>query len=569
MCFNCVRFQQVLDLDQWHVAALFNQASLLHMAGLPSLALWPTALLLAVDCSDNTAHSFLWALSSTEQRCTAACIRVYRFLSCVEALQEHRWLPSAPCRNPTHTEINTEEQSKEAGEEVRGASPQVRVAATKLAVLTGHGEEARRGDPQYAARIYDEMGARFEGKLVHSLGYRGPWQLRDMLQQHLLSCTSASLEGGENWAVLDLGCGSGLCGRVFGPLLRGNGASVALSDPPSDCSIDPSTWIAPPVAVATSSASASASATVSGSLTNGTDPKAPVSSSDSACVGESREGDVKAEVKEGTYSGSQGSTDACKIVSLGELQLSIAHFVQFSDNYCAPIGKAAPDSFSPNRKATPDRFTEETSTEQIKCSEQIETVERGNPAFPERLLFVGVDVSSKMVDITAANRANGYTHAIRGDLLPVLRALSHCNCNCKGRGGGGNSRSDITCGTATVSGQVESAGASAGANAGANANIATGLGVGGGWASLVLAADTFIYVGALGEVFALVRAVLRAGGLFAFSTEDLDTSPMRSSSSSSGGDSGGDSGEGWDIQGAVPGWGAQLLQSARFAHSDR
>ena len=44
--------------------------------------------------------------------------------------------------------------------------------------------------------------------------------------------------------------------------------------------------------------------------------------------------------------------------------------------------------------------------------------------------------------------------------------------------------------------------------------------------TVVLAADTFIYVGLLGQLFSLVRAVLAVGGIFAFSTEDLDASPM-------------------------------------------
>jgi predicted TPR repeat methyltransferase len=44
--------------------------------------------------------------------------------------------------------------------------------------------------------------------------------------------------------------------------------------------------------------------------------------------------------------------------------------------------------------------------------------------------------------------------------------------------------------------------------------------------NLVLSADTFIYVGYLGEVFSLVSQILCENGLFAFSTEDLDSSPM-------------------------------------------
>jgi hypothetical protein len=40
---------------------------------------------------------------------------------------------------------------------------------------------------------------------------------------------------------------------------------------------------------------------------------------------------------------------------------------------------------------------------------------------------------------------------------------------------------------------------------------------------LILAADTFVYVGALGNVFQAVRDCLRVDGLFAFSVEALES----------------------------------------------
>lgn len=70
-------------------------------------------------------------------------------------------------------------------------------------------------------------------------------------------------------------------------------------------------------------------------------------------------------------------------------------------------------------------------------------------------------------------------------------------------------------------------------------------------------------------------------GLFLFTTEDLDSSPMRlqreinandnytsntKNESDSIHDDNDDDGED-DFLGAVPGWGAQMLSSARFAHS--
>lgn len=125
---------------------------------------------------------------------------------------------------------------------------------------------------------------------------------------------------------------------------------------------------------------------------------------------------------------------------------------------------------------------------------------------------------------------------------------------------------------------------------------------------LVVAADTFIYIGALGGMFGCVREALLPGGLFTFSVEDLDRSSMKTSyqarsSTNSIGDADDNSGGTVDggnlsgtrvetqtltmgrgrevvddsgkchlllddeVVGAVPGWGAQLLTSTRFAHS--
>jgi predicted TPR repeat methyltransferase len=129
---------------------------------------------------------------------------------------------------------------------------------------------------------------------------------------------------------------------------------------------------------------------------------------------------------------------------------------------------------------------------------------------------------------------------------------------------------------------------------------------------LVIVADTFIYVGTLGSVFAQIKRSLKKNGLLIFSIEDLDVSPMRTevtvvvqentnTQATSTGVAAGvgvqdcvssqnketskmknisnletrilDDGKEVtivesEIQGAVPGWGAQLLKSARFAHSN-
>lgn len=66
--------------------------------------------------------------------------------------------------------------------------------------------------PAYAQHIFDDMAEVFEKRLVTDLEYNCPWLMRDMLQRYI---TSDSME---NMRMLDLGCGSGLCGRLLGEI---------------------------------------------------------------------------------------------------------------------------------------------------------------------------------------------------------------------------------------------------------------------------------------------------------------------------------------------------------------
>lgn len=340
-------FARLLERSPEHKGALFNAAGLCQMLDLPTLAVHYVARLLLLAPQDMTAHSFLWALAQRPEA-RASSERAYTLLA------------------------------------QRGD-----VKAThKLAALTGRGGSCSRGDPAYARQIYDDLAEAFEGRLVDTLGYRGPWQMHEMLMAWLEEGAGGGAPEVGAWRVLDLGCGSGLCGKVF--------AALAGSRP-----VD--------------AASASAPA------------------------------------------------------SLG--------------------------------------------------LEALRAVRARGGGF-----MAGVDISAKMVEIT--RRTGHYDALACGDLHEALEACAP---------GDGHRGLD-----------------------------------------LVLSADTFIYVGALGAAFAAAKRALGKDGLLAFSTEDLDASPMRVGAAADGslsgvegaaGGEGGNGGERDEIEGAVPGWGAQLLSSARFAHA--
>jgi predicted TPR repeat methyltransferase len=84
-----------------------------------------------------------------------------------------------------------------------------------LAAMTG--EKTPAAPPaDFVARLFDEYAPRFEEHLVGALKYQAPAHLLALVEMHLPSKD----RGACALDVMDLGCGSGLCGRAFRPLAR-------------------------------------------------------------------------------------------------------------------------------------------------------------------------------------------------------------------------------------------------------------------------------------------------------------------------------------------------------------
>jgi predicted TPR repeat methyltransferase len=161
------------DLD-----AHFNAGALLHQQGLPALAVEMFGVVAEKQPSDVTAHCMLkevlFPLVPSE------VVAVYS-----------RMLERSP-------------------ENVR--------ARHALAVLTGEGESAQRAAPSYVAEVFDGLADCFEEKLVSALEYRVPWILRNDVDAHVLPAAAATTTPLPLWRRgVDLGCGTGICGRLFRP----------------------------------------------------------------------------------------------------------------------------------------------------------------------------------------------------------------------------------------------------------------------------------------------------------------------------------------------------------------
>ena len=74
-----------------------------------------------------------------------------------------------------------------------------------LSALTGR-QMPSTPPSRYIERLFDDYAERFDHHLVESLGYRVP---------ELLHATLQSIRPSGRLDILDLGCGTGLCGPLF------------------------------------------------------------------------------------------------------------------------------------------------------------------------------------------------------------------------------------------------------------------------------------------------------------------------------------------------------------------
>jgi predicted TPR repeat methyltransferase len=98
-----------------------------------------------------------------------------------------------------------------AFETARDSDPEDFHGARLQLARLGAGDAAPRMTDAYVRRLFDQYAARYDMALIEQLGYRGPELLRRAVDAVMTTAGRAMRFA----AVLDLGCGTGLCGAAF------------------------------------------------------------------------------------------------------------------------------------------------------------------------------------------------------------------------------------------------------------------------------------------------------------------------------------------------------------------
>jgi len=104
-----------------------------------------------------------------------------------------------------------------AFEKARDSDPADYLGARLQLARLGCGDVAPAMSEPYVRRLFDQYAARYDAALTKQLAYRGPAILRDAIKQAM----HAAARPLRFPSALDLGCGTGLAGAAFRPLVDG------------------------------------------------------------------------------------------------------------------------------------------------------------------------------------------------------------------------------------------------------------------------------------------------------------------------------------------------------------
>ena len=141
----------------------------------------------------------------------AEALAVYDALLAIEPGYADGWIMRGACLDKLE---RREEAMESFGKGIEGAKLSAGRHSEKLRFLLasrGSGEVPTTAPEEYVRSLFDKYASIFDAHLVGQLGYRAPELLVEALRPHL---PSGPLD------ILDLGCGTGLCGAELRPFAQ-------------------------------------------------------------------------------------------------------------------------------------------------------------------------------------------------------------------------------------------------------------------------------------------------------------------------------------------------------------
>lgn len=199
-------YNRAIAIDPRHANAHCNLGVLLRATGQPAEAeaAYRTAIRLNPDHIDAYTNLgiLLNGLNRTEE--AAAC-----YCKVITLRPKHREARSLLAL--AHCMLGEVGEAVKILEQWLDEEPEDPIVVHMLAACTGRNLPARASNA-YVVRTFDSFAASFESKL-QKLSYRAPALVAAMVE-------SSDLEPSNRLAVLDAGCGTGLCGALLAPYAR-------------------------------------------------------------------------------------------------------------------------------------------------------------------------------------------------------------------------------------------------------------------------------------------------------------------------------------------------------------
>ena len=199
-------YQRAIELNPGHANAHSNLGVLLRAQGklTEAEASYRTAIRLSPEHID--AYTNLGILLAAQKRLPEAIACYCKVITLKPSHPDARRLLAL-----AHTTVGEIDKARDIFAEWLGEEPENPIAQHMLAACSGEQVPVRASDA-YVETVFDGFAASFDSKLAR-LAYRAPSLVAAMV-------TELPIEPSKSLDVLDVGCGTGLCGPLLAPYAR-------------------------------------------------------------------------------------------------------------------------------------------------------------------------------------------------------------------------------------------------------------------------------------------------------------------------------------------------------------